>query len=98
MRCGTWAWVPTSQKVPITMSESSTGEFIGIRTVLIELIARELERSQHESETKQNMVDRCLYILANTDISAVSTENKEQILADAERTVFHIFRQIEAKS
>ena len=80
------------------MSDSNTGEFIGIRTVLIELIARELERSKDEAETKQNMVDRCLYILGNTDISTASTENNEQTLADAERAIFHIFSQIEAKS
>jgi hypothetical protein len=80
------------------MSETTTGEIVGIKAILLELIAREMERSQNEAETRQEMVDRCLHILGNSDLSATTPEEAEQVSADAERTIFQIFGQVSASS
>jgi hypothetical protein len=80
------------------MAATSTGEILGLKAVLLELIAREMERGDSESETKQAMVERCLHILQATELPAGDGESAETVTADAERTIFHLFGQITPKS
>ncbi|SDG50166.1 hypothetical protein SAMN05216241_11621 [Limimonas halophila] len=77
---------------------TSRGEILGLKAVLLELIAREMERGDSEAETKQAMVDRCLHILASMELPATDGEAAETVSAEAERTIFHLFSQVSASS
>jgi len=73
---------------------TSRGEILGLKAVLLELIAREMERGDSEAATRDAMVERCLQILQSIELPADDAATAEAVSAEAERTIFHLFRQI----